>query len=348
MACVVTDGPILLPLPMLPDLSRLALRGAPTDGIVVLEEDDRRRFDDDAKENPRLDSLDLEPIPANVPLFEMPVDPEKPDGVMDYFNPATVWRAALANPMKAPLRPLLREEWEELKGMYGDATAASDEGKKKMQKAERCLERYWRSEPGEDIVCGSEDGSGSEGDEDDEDVPSDPVGRFAYLLAAGDPAVVAAGSLEKLNEWLQLVATPDVPEAVRPRFEERIMRRIENDARERGTLPDAWPHPAMLREIRDAMLFILESLLPARRARRGGEGRRRRTNRTTPATPMSGTTRGGRRQLSCGATAGGILHVRLLPGLPESSVNDTSSAPSSAPSSKRKIEDVRLHPRHVR
>ena len=314
---------------MLPDLSRLALRGAPTDGIVVLEEDDRRRFDDDAKENPRLDSLDLEPIPANVPLFEMPVDPEKPDGVMDYFNPATVWRAALANPMKAPLRPLLREEWEELKGMYGDADAASDEDKKKMRKAERCLERYWASEPGEDIVCGSEDGSGSEGDEDDEDVPSDPVGRFAYLLAAGDPAVVAAGSLEKLNEWLQLVATPDVPEAVRPRFEERIMRRIENDARERGTLPDAWPHPAMLREIRDAMLFILESLLPGEEGEEGeeeGEEEEEEDDEDDPGDPDEWyDSKEDDDNFVVRSFNGWEAFLRatwrLLPGLPESSVN---------------------------
>jgi hypothetical protein len=246
---------------MLPDLSRLALRGAPTDGIVVLEEDDRRRFDDDAHEKPRLDSLDLEPIPANVPLFEMPVDPNRPEGVMDYFNPATVWRAALANPLKAPLRPLLREEWEELKANYGDAASASDEDKKRMQRAEHCLERYWASEPGEEVVCGPRDGRVPDDAEDGGVAPRRPEERFAYMLAAGDPAVVAAGSLEKLNEWNDWVTTPNVPAEARPSFEEQTKLRIENDARERGTFPDAWPHPAMLREVHEAILWIMDSLL---------------------------------------------------------------------------------------
>ena len=242
---------------MLPDLSRLALRAAAaTGGFVTLAEGDRRRFDDDKKEIPRLDSVDLEPIPANVERFEMPVDLNKPEGVKEYFNPETVWRAALANPLKAPLRPLLLEEWEELKEKYGDA--ASDEDKRKMRRAERCLERYWASAPGEDVVCGSEDGSGSE---DDEDVPSDPEERFAHLLAAGDPAAVAAGSLEKLREWNAWVTAPGVSAEARPGFEEQTQRRIEDDARARGTFPDAWVglHPAMLREVQAAMLWIMDS-----------------------------------------------------------------------------------------
>ena len=264
---------------MLPDLSRLALRAAPTGGFVTLAEDDRRRFDDDEKKIPRLDSVDLEPIPANVPLFEMPVDPNRPDGVMDYFNPATVWRAALANPLKAPLRPLLLEEWEELKEMYGDAALGED--KKKMQKAEHCLGRYWASEPGEDVVCGSEDGSGSEADED---VPSDPEGRFAYLLAVGDPAAVAAGSREKLNEWNDWVTTPNVPA-------EETRRLIEDDARARGTFPDAWiEHPAMLREVQTAMLWIMDSPSEGEEGEEEGEEEEDYPNRTTPTTPMRGTT----------------------------------------------------------
>lgn len=251
---------------MLPDLSALSLRAAPTDGIVVLEAGDRRRFDDDEKKIPRLDPVDLEPIPANVELFEMPVDPNRPEGVIDYLNPATVWSAALANPLKAPLRPLLLEEWEELKARYGDA--ASDEDKRKMRRAERCLERHWASEPGENVVCGSEDGSGSE---DDEDVATTPEERFEILRRKDDPAVLAAGSLQdgglkKLNEWyLQVallqahLAALDAADAAASRsaLEEPIRQLIKEDAERRGTLPRAWPHPAMLREVQEAWEWII-------------------------------------------------------------------------------------------
>ena len=243
-------------MPMLPDLSRLALRAAPTDGFVTLTEGDRRRFDDDKKTILKRDPVDLEPIPANVELFEMPVDLNRPEGVKEYFNPETVWSAALANPLKAPLRPLLLEEWEELKARYGDA--ASDEEKRKMRRAERCLERHWASEPGENVVCGSEDGEDDEDDEDDEDVATAPQERFEFLRGKHDPAVLAAGSLddggfERLNDWYLKVAL--VHSGMEQ--DEEIEQLIKNDAEERGTLPRAWPHPAMLREVQEAWEYII-------------------------------------------------------------------------------------------
>ena len=235
---------------MLPDLRRLVLQSAPTDGFVVLTKDDARRLDHNRE--PKVDSITLDPIKPDVLLFEMPVDPSRPDGVLQYFDPVNVWRAALANPMKAPLRPLQRDEWEELKNSYGNT--GSDEDKKKMRKAERCLERYWASHG--EVVCGQDDESEPE---DDEDVAWGPEQRFAHLLAAGQRAVVAAHSLEKLSEWYDLVTDPNVFAGIQF-FVRRVQALIVADAEQRETLPHTWPHPAMLREVYQAMQYIMEGL----------------------------------------------------------------------------------------
>jgi hypothetical protein len=235
---------------MLPDLRRLVLQSAPTDGFVVLTNDDERLLDHN--QEPKVDSITLDPIQPDVLLFEMPVDPSRPHGHLQYFNPVDVWRAALANPMKAPLRPLQRDEWEELKHSYGNT--GSDEDKKKMRKAERCLERYWTSHG--EVVCGQDDESEPE---DDEDVAWDPEQRFAHLLAAGQPAVVAAHSLEKLSEWYDLVTDPNVFAGIQF-FVRRVRALIVADAAQRETLPHTWPHSAMLREVYQAMQYIMEGL----------------------------------------------------------------------------------------